>query len=176
MINEFKDRDGNRWAIDLPIGTVLRVKAESEGRLNLLDPQHENLADRLAAHDFETLYELLWLILRPSAEAKEIDAEKFGQLLASDCIIEARQVLWRVWKDFFQSLQRPDLAIVLEKLETYNAKALELVQQKIAGANLNGIVERVEAMMRTTLNDSFGSLEASLESILGDSPSGNSGT
>ena len=79
MINEFKDREGNRWAIDLPIGTVLRVKAESEGRLNLLDPQHENLADRLAAHDFETLYELLWLILRPSAEAKEINAEKFGQ-------------------------------------------------------------------------------------------------
>ena len=176
MINEFKDREGNRWTIDLPIGTVLRVKNESEGRINLLDPEHSNLADRIAAHDFEALYEVLWLILRTAAEAKQIDAEKFGQLIAADCIHGARQVLWRVWKDFFQKLQRPDLAIVLEKLETYNAKALELVQQKIAAANLDKIDQRVEAKMRSSLNDSFGSLEASLESILGDSPSGSSGT
>ena len=50
-MNEFKDTSGNRWTIDLPIGTVLRVKAESDGRLNLLDPQHENLADRIAPLD-----------------------------------------------------------------------------------------------------------------------------
>ena len=175
-MNEFKDTAGNRWTIDLPIGTVLRVKAESEGRLNLLDPQHENLADRIAANDWETLYEVLWLIIRPQAEAKEITAEKFGELIAADCITEARQVLWRVWKDFFQKLQRPDLAIVLEKLETYNAKALELVKEKIAAANLNQIDQRVEAKMRRTLNSSFGSLQASLDSILDPSPSGNSGT
>ena len=47
MLNQFKDTEANVWTIDLPIGTVLRVKRESEGRLNLLDPQHENLADKL---------------------------------------------------------------------------------------------------------------------------------
>jgi len=174
-LNEFKDTGGNRWPIELPIGTVLRVKAESDGRLNLLDPQHENLADRIAANDWETLYEVLWLIVRPQAEAKEITAEKFGEQIAADCITEARQVLWRVWKDFFQKLQRPDLATVLEKLEKYNAKALELVKEKIAGAKLDQIDARVEAKMRSSLNNAFGNLEASLEPILGPSPSDKSG-
>ena len=176
MINEFKDREGNRWTIDLPIGTVLRVKNESEGRINLLDPEHGNLADRIAANDFEALYEALWLILRPVAEAKQIDADKFGQLIAADCIHDARQVLWRVWIDFFQKLQRPDKVAALERLEKYNAKALELVKAKLAEPMLSEIDAKVEAKMQATLNQSCGSLQASLASILDLTPSGNSGT
>ena len=175
-MNEFKDRENNRWPIDLPIGTVLRVKTDSAGRLNLLDPQHENLADRIAAHDFETLYEVLWLILRPVAEERGIDAAKFGHLIAADCITEARQVLWRVWTDFFQKLQRPDQAAALERLEKYNAKAVELVKAKLAEKELAEIDARVAAKMQATLNQSCGSLQGSLASILDPTPSGNSGT
>ncbi|HJS06192.1 MAG TPA: hypothetical protein VJ809_00985, partial [Pirellulales bacterium] len=164
-MNTFKDSQNNTWQIDLPFGTVLRVKAESEGKYNLLDPEHENLADRLAAHDFEALYELLWLILRPVAEERGIDAAKFGQLLAADCLLDARQVLWRVWTDFFQKLQRPDRATVLEKLAKYNAKALELVKAKISDKALANLDQRVEAKMAASLNRSFGDLGESLDSI-----------
>jgi hypothetical protein len=173
-MSTFKDRENNSWTIDLPFGTVLRVKQESEGRFNLLDPQHENLADRLAAHDFEALYELLWFILRPEAEARGIGAAKFGQLLAADCLLEARQVLWRVWTDFFQRLQRPDKATVLEKLAKYNARAIELVKAKVGDPKLAELDQRVEAKMLSTLNQSFGSSLASLDSILGPSPGGSS--
>jgi hypothetical protein len=171
VINEFKDKDGNRWPIELPIGTVLRVKRESEGKINLLDPQQEGLADRIASNDFETLYEALWLILRPIAEERKIDAVTFGQLIAADCIQEARKVLWRVWIDFFHQLQRPDQAAALERLEKYNAKALELVKAKLASPELEAIDRRVATKMETTLNQSFGSLQESLASILGPSPS-----
>ena len=175
-MNTFKDRENNSWTIDLPFGTVLRVKRESDGRFDLLNPQHENLADRLAAHDFEALYELLWFLLRPAAEERNIDAAKFGQLVAADCLLDARQALWRVWTDFFQKLQRPDQATVLEKLATYNAKALELVKAKVADPKLIELDRRVEAQMKATVNQSFGSLEASLDSILGPSPGASSGT
>jgi hypothetical protein len=167
----FKDRENNTWTIDLPFGTVLRVKKESEGQFNLLDPEHGNLADRLASHDFEALFELLWHILRPIAEARQIDAEKFGQLVAADCLLDARQALWKEWTDFFQKLQRPDQATVLEKLAKYNAKAVELVKAKVADPALANLDSRVEAQMAATLNRSFGSLGESLDSILAASPS-----
>ena len=174
-MSTFKDRENNTWTIDLPFGTVLRVKKESEGRFNLLDPEHENLADRLAAHDFEALYEVLWHILRPVADERQIDAEKFGQLVAADCLLEARQALWKEWTDFFQKLQRPDKATVLEKLAKYNAKAVELVKAKVADPRLADLDNRVETKMVATLNQSFGSLEASLAKTLDTSPSDSSG-
>jgi hypothetical protein len=170
-MSNFKDRENNTWSIDLPFGTVLRVKKESEGRFDLLDPQHGNLADRLAAHDFEALYELLWHILRPTADERQIDAEKFGQLVAADCLLDARQALWKEWTDFFQKLQRPDKATVLEKLAKYNAKAVELVKAKVNDPTLTELDSRVEAKMHATLNQSFGNLGASLDSILDPSPS-----
>jgi hypothetical protein len=173
-MNEFKDRESNRWTIDLPIGVVLRVKDESEGRINLLEPAHGDLADKIAANDFETLYETLWLIVRPQAEKKEIDAAKFGELMAADCLLEARQVFWRVWTDFFQRLQRPDHAAMLERLEKYNAKAVELVKAKLAAPMLAEIDAQVEAKMVETLNKSCGSMQASLALILAPSPSDNS--
>jgi hypothetical protein len=169
-VKEFKDRDGNRWKIDLTFGTVLRVKSESEGRFNLLEPEHDKLRERIAAHDFEALYELLWLIVRPQAEAKDIDAAKFGELMAADCLFDARQVLWGEWTDFFRQLQRPDQATVLEKLEKYNAKAMELVKAKLSEKALTDLDARVETEMATALNKSFGKLQESLESTLGPSP------
>ena len=86
------------------------------------------------------------------------------------------KVLWRVWTDFFQKLQRPDKATVLEKLAKYNAKAVELVKAKLAEPEMAETGQRVEAKMQATLNTSFGNLQESLASTLGPSPSGSSGT
>ena len=59
MINEFKDRDGNRWTIDLPIGVVLRVKAESDGRLKSLGVEPDSGAAETIPYDPEAVKQLV---------------------------------------------------------------------------------------------------------------------
>jgi len=108
----FKDKTGATWSIDLTIGDVLRVKAASEGRFNLLDPAHE-LAAQLAA-DVLTFWELLWHLVEPQAAARETSAERFGDAMAASCLLAARQALFAEWSDFFRQLHRPDLVGVVE--------------------------------------------------------------
>jgi hypothetical protein len=136
-MQEFKDKEGGRWVIDLTIGAVMRLKGHG---FNLFDPVKDDLAQRLR-DDLPTFWELLWLLVEPAATVHDIDAQHFGHLMAADCLLDAQERFFAEWMDFFRRLQRPDLMTVLDKLNKYQAKALELVKAKLP--MLNEIDSRV---------------------------------
>ena len=183
-MREFKDKTNNRWSLDLTVGTVIRVKQESSGRFDLFDPASKPDGDRelcsiLFAEqmsDWSTVWEVLYLVVRPQLDGKYDSGATFGEAMAGDCLVAAQKELLAEWKDFFRALQRPDLAVMLEKQLAYQAKAIELVNEKLKSPALATIDGRVEAAMRRTMNEKLGDLEASLDSILGPTPSDSSPT
>jgi hypothetical protein len=166
-MRQFKDKNGQDWTIDLPIGTVLRVKSISEARFNLLEPT--GLCDKLVQDDGE-FWELLWHLVSPQAAERSIDAEKFGLLMAAECLAHARRLFFEAWADFFHQLHRPDKAAAVEKMALYLAKAIELTTEKLKSPEMQKLDQKVEAKMRSTLNNSFGELLDSLESTPARSP------
>lgn len=172
-MQQFKDRENDRWTIDLTIGTVMRVRSASEGRFNLFEAAKDNLAQNLQ-DDPALFWELLVYIVEPEKHEPPATIEEFGQRMAGDCLLDAQHKFFDEWRDFFQLLQRPDQAAVVEKLAKYKARAVELVTAKLAGPEMTALDGKVESQMQAILNRSFGNLLESVDSTPGPSPSGNS--
>lgn len=173
----FKDKTGRPWQVDLTIGAVTRVKQASNGRFDLFDAGKNNLAESLWT-GLEQFWELLWLLVEPQAAAHSppVTAAEFGEAMAASCLVSARQEFFAEWQDFFQTLQRPDQALPLEKLKTYMDQALAAMREKAADPALLAIDARVKAKIESQLNSSLGNLLGELESILAASPSASSGS
>jgi hypothetical protein len=170
----FDDKTGHKWRIDLTIGAVTRVKQASDGRFDLFDAGKNNLAEQLWT-DLEMFWELLWLLVEPEAADHSKTAEQFGEAMAAACLINARQAFFAEWTDFFQTLQRPDQALPLEKLKTYMDQALTAMQEKATDPALTAIDAKVKQKIDRQLSSSFGSLLAELNATLADTPSASCG-
>lgn len=188
MPREFTDRESGRWTIDLPVGTVSRIR-QADPRFNLYSTHHEldgqnQLVAEANGHpkkdgvpfaaklllDISLFWELLWHIVEPQARERGVSAEKFGQLMAADCLVNARIVFMDEWRDFFQKLQMPDQARALEILLSQHTRTLEEVTEALKSPKLRDLERQAQERMKQTVTREFGSLQASLESILADSP------
>lgn len=86
MSRTFSDAKGEAWTIELNFGNVLRVKAGSDGRFNLLEPdsypngeppKDSSAIEKASKHlssvlkdDLTLFYEVLFLMLEPQAIAQ----------------------------------------------------------------------------------------------------------
>lgn len=174
----FKDSQDRQWAIDLTFGAVRRVKAESEGAFDLLNPNHKSgeisQLDIVDGFDhLELFWELLWHLVSPQAKTLDITADAFADSIGPEELLNARSAFVSEWRDFFLKLQRADAATALEKTAKYHAKARQLMTLKLAQA-MEGVDERMEKAMEKSLNNASGKLQESLNAILMDTPGGNS--
>lgn len=166
-MKKFQDKAGGWWEIRLTIGDIFRIKAASQERFDLFEPSQlvdgKPLGEQLDASD-SLFWELLCHLVEPQLGEKNLAIPAFGELLAADCWPVVRRIFFEAWVDFFQSLQRPDKALPLEKLAKYQAKALELVKAKIADQRLAELDPKVFHKMESVLNKSFGDSLDLLES------------
>ena len=184
MAGTFKDIKGGEWHIEpLTIGAVLRVKRDSDGRFNLLEPGEAFASNgngkpralfEVLQFDVVEFWETLAHLLAPEIADRGLTAATFGELLAGDALVEAQDLFFIEWQSFFRQLRRPDQAVAMEKLASYKAKAVGLMKARIAGPELQRMDMLVNDKIETILNDSFGSLAASLEPTPGLSVSDNS--
>lgn len=168
-MRDFQDKTKAPWQIDLTVGAAIRVHAASDKAFDLFDPSKDDLAQKLI-DDLPTFWQVLWLVVEPQAREKNVTAEQFGELMAADCIVKAQHQFFEEWRDFFQSLQQPHKAKVVETLATAQAKALELLREKIASPLLANLDGRISDKMKERLEKSSGSLAESLDAILGPTP------
>ncbi len=178
----FKDKKDDSWQIDMSYGDILRVKTLSEGRFDLLKPEqklkHEDFADPIPLQallmlDFPSLYEVLFMLVEPQARAKSITAQEFAERMSGQSLVVAKQVFREEWRDFFQSLQRPDQALALEKIGQWMLEAEKKLATALEDPMLKTLDSKVSAMMDSSLKHTSGKLEASLESTLARSPGDN---
>lgn len=172
----FEDRERQEWTIELPFGEILRIKAASEGKFDLLDPHSTKLAERLD-DDLLLFWELLAHLTHRQQLARGIDAEAFGLLMTGDCLLYAQRSFFREWSDFFRQLQRHDIAVALETIARLKEKTIEKIRHKIESSEeLKQLDQRASKKIDRLLTSAFSDLRVSFDSILIDIPGETSGT
>lgn len=175
-MKQFNDKTGRAWQIDLTIGTVMRVRS-ADPVFDLLDSSKDvdgRPLQVVLATELVQFWKLLWVIVEPQADAKGINAAAFGEAMAADCLIEAQIAFFAEWRDFFQSLRRPDAALAVETQAKAMTAAVKLVATKIANLDQTDLMKRIESQLEKRISGNFGKLQASLDAIREDSPGDNS--
>lgn len=173
----FFDSQKMAWMIDLNFDTMTRVKAAGWNLLEL-DAKHkaesgqETTIQESLETDFFAVFEVLWLIVEPEAKKLGISAENFGQRMAADCLATAQGTLLEELADFFQKLQRFDVAKSLEKSRQIRLMAAKKIKNRLS--EVDTMDAEIERRIDGALNESFSTLRADLASSLGDLPGGNS--
>lgn len=180
-MGSFQDIRGQSWTIEpLTIGTVLRVKRDSAGKFDLLEPTKPMAGSDRGLYEslqFDVLefWELLAHLVAPQISERSTTADAFGSVMAGEGLLAARDLFFDEWSRFFLHLRRPDLATALDKAARYSRKAVEVMTARIqASPELEAIDKAIEEKVNATLSESFGSLQESLELIQGHSASANS--
>jgi hypothetical protein len=176
-MQEFKDKEGKAWQITMNMGDVLRVKARTEGRINLFksDMDVDGIPLIKAVDSDELLlYEIVYCLVEPQAQAANINGEAFAMRMEMENFVSARIAFQLAWSDFFRRLQRPDLAAALEMMAEVNAMALEKITAQLKTVNLAEVKAKVSQAMDAHLSKSAGSLVGKLDSTLATLLGGNS--
>lgn len=173
----FLDKTGRKWVVELTIGAIDRVKSETNGRINLLHP--EGMVDNkqtqvLLMSDLLEFWQVLYLLVEPQCLAAGITAEQFGDLMAADCLHQSQEVFWKEWSDFFLKLQRPELAMALEKIQTWTTMATARITKAMQRLSSQDLDSQVMTKLDVALNAAFGNSLDSSESIREDLPGDSS--
>jgi hypothetical protein len=135
----FTDATGRAWSVIITVATLKRVRALAN--VDLLDVGGGALLERLAA-DPVLLADVLYAVVKPEADARQVNDEAFGQALAGDAIDHAATALLEALVAFFPQPRRRLLAQVLEKLAGWRAQALVAAEQRLADPELDAVVQR----------------------------------
>lgn len=159
-MHTFLDTRGRTWIITINVDAIRRVRALLG--VNLLDVVEGNLLERLVS-DPILLCDILFALIRPEAEARQISDEDFGRALGGDALDQATNALLEELVDFFPSGKRVVLRKALEKLRTLEALALETATRRLESGELEQkLVEAlVAASPASTPGDSSGNSLAS---------------
>jgi hypothetical protein len=149
FMKTFKDNAGRVWTISIDVSAVKRVRTLLN--VNLLDVIDGKLIERLAG-DIVLLCDVLFALVKPEAETKNISDEDFGRSMAGDSIEHATAAFLEELVDFFPGARRKLLAKALAKMKTWEEKAVALAEKKLESPELDAAVEKA----MSTLGDSSG--------------------
>lgn len=115
-MHSFLDNARRPWAIEITIGSIGRVDALLGVNLARLMEGEPPLLTRLDT-DIALLCDVLYALVKPEADAREVTDEQFAASLGGDAIAAARAAFWEALTSFFQSLHRHD---VVKAIQTQN--------------------------------------------------------
>ena len=134
----FTDTTGRVWTIAITVDTVRRVRNTTN--VDLLDVAGGTLIERLVS-DPVLLCDVLFAVIRPEAEAKQVSDGDFGRALAGDVIDAATNALLEGLVGFFPSPKRRVLTKALEKLNAWQREALAAAEAKLDSPELAAAVQ-----------------------------------
>jgi len=115
----FADKKDTVWDIELNVGIIEEVKGKLG--IDLLDPIGEDsqLIVELSPVDTKNIKrfcDLLALLCEEQCVERSISLKDFVKLLDSSAIKGAYNAFFEEWQDFFQSLDRMDIAEAMVKI------------------------------------------------------------
>jgi len=179
-MSQFQDSHGEQWPIRITIGTAIRVKnllgidllqpleappkkgeELAEGASALADDEQLPLLTRIHL-DPILLCNLLYVVVKPDAEQRQISDEAFAERLSGEALHAAYEALMESWSDFFQGLNRPEIVRAISKYREVTRRAYELGGQLIDSDEFN---EQIEQELQKIPGSLSGSSPAESESI-----------
>jgi hypothetical protein len=116
----FSDKNGDSWEIELTVGIMEEVKDALD--IDLLDPVGEDsqlIVDLspVMPENIKRFCDLIYFLCKEQCDSKSFtDKKEFTRLLDSKTIKSAYDAFFKEWQDFFQSLDRMDIAEAMMKI------------------------------------------------------------
>ncbi len=129
----FNDTQGRTWTVTINVDAIRRVR--SLLNVNLLDAVDGNLLEQLVV-DPVLLCDILFALVQPEAQAKNVSDEDFGRALGGDALDQATTALLEGLADFFPSGKRAVFRKALAKLKQLEALALETTSKRLESDEL----------------------------------------
>ena len=157
-VKTFKDSQGREWNLAVNVDAVKR--ARSLVNVDLLEVTDGKLLERIAS-DEVLMVDLVYVLVKPEADAKGVTDEEFGRAMAGDAIDAAYTAFMEELTSFFRNpARRALLKKALSKLNELEGRVLDRAEKRIDSGELDKVVE--EAL--TTHGSSSGNSPASSES------------
>ncbi|MDP1798388.1 MAG: hypothetical protein Q8K78_12930 [Planctomycetaceae bacterium] len=155
LMHTFQDTQGRTWSVTINVDAIRRVRSLLD--INLLDAVEGKLLERLVT-DPVLLCDILFSLVQPEAEAKQISDEDFGRALGGDVLDHATTALLEELVDFFPSGKRTVFRKALEKLKKLEGIALETATKRLESDELE---RKMTAALASMSGDSSGNSPAS---------------
>lgn len=161
----FTDTKGRTWDLTLTIGTIKRVK-NTLGIDILAIEDGQFLVD--LSRDVWKLVDMVYVIIKPQADAQGVSDEDFGEALGGEALANASDAFLLAVENFFHQFSPPigeTLAKLRQKLEEMEEKSLEMTRAKLDDPRLGQAMEK-----------NFQKMDRDMEAALGDIISGSGPT
>jgi translation elongation factor EF-G len=160
----FKDSEGRLWVVRVTVAVTNRVRT-AEGLdfdlMNLADQKH---LERIIT-DPGLFVSVLYEVLRPKVEEREITPEAFAEIFYGDVLSDALDALMKAVADFFPSArQRENLLKIWDAAKRASESAQEMLGKRI---ELETSDEKIQQMCEKALG---GALPASAGTKSADAP------
>lgn len=149
----FTDCMGRTWTVTINVGTIKRVKTMLG--INLLEAITDDLAEKLK-NDVCMLVDVLYVICKNEADAKNITDENFGEAMAGDALENATNAFLDELIDFFPAEKKMILRKAINKVNQAEKKALEMGNKYIEDMQID---KQIETKLLNIFNGAMNSQE-----------------
>ena len=153
-MREIRDDEGRPWRITLNVSALMRIrdsvtyeaevenddgtKTKQTGPLDLADIGSIDKTLTVLKLQYTKLGEILWAILEPQANEKNISRDSFLDGLRGDALEEAAQAMEAELIDFFPKRHRQMVQLMAEKYDELTVAMVEQAEQQMAAVNVDG--------------------------------------
>ena len=149
----FTDTFGRTWTVTINVGTIKRVKTMLG--INLLEAITDDLTEKLK-NDVCLLVDVLYVICKNEADAKNITDENFGEAMAGDALENATNAFLDELIDFFPAEKKMILRKAINKVNQAEKKALEMGNKYIENMEIE---KQIETKLLNIFNGAMNSQE-----------------
>ena len=133
------DTQGRVWTLHVTVDTIKRVRALTG--TDLLAVAGGDLLERLST-DPIILADVLFAVVKPEADTRQVSDADFGRALAGDVIAVATSALLEELVDFFPAPKRALLAKALGKLTEFQSAMLAAASARVDALDATSLVDQ----------------------------------
>ena len=123
----FTDNQGRNWSIVVNVSTVKRVRSMLKIDLLSILVDEGKLIEQLNTDDM-LLCDIIYALVKPDADARQVSDEDFGAAMAGDAIGAATAAFLDELADFFPEPKRRLLKRLLATLRSEQEKAADKIE------------------------------------------------
>ena len=145
----FQDRYGQKWAVEITVGTIRRAKTMLGIDLySLFDDNFAGL-QKLSANPAQ-LADVLFVCCKTQADAEKVTDEQFGEALAGDSLEAAGEAFVDAFLDFFPNRRaKQTLRKMMVKSREVQSLAMDAAEKELESLS----VEQLAATLKNRSGD-----------------------
>lgn len=139
-MHSFKDNKERTWSLTIDVNAIKRVRGLLD--VDLLTVIDGKLIQKLLI-DAVLLCDVIYCLVKPEADEKNVTDEDFGSSMIGDPIDDATTALLEELVDFFPGPKRAILRKALEKIKRVETLGMKLANERLDDPKLDEEIESI---------------------------------